>query len=469
MNKKLGVIIPYRHRIEHLNVFQRSIVEYLNRRDIQHEIIIVNQDDSKQFNRGMLLNIGYKYAKSLKCDYVVFHDVDLVPISVDYSYSEYPIHLATSKMDEKSGEISKPFDQYFGGVTMFPIRDFKKINGYSNKYWGWGFEDDDLFLRCERKDFPTDEISLKNMRINHQSLFFNGEDSFVRAKNNIDISKDLTIFASFFPSELLYDWEKDLDIFTVFSLPGYDTAISYNSFKRYNFITFDDRENPFYVNSGIKTNYLTNVCVTLDSKNKKIKFYQDGEFIGEASGYKKLRSYEKERYFFIGAGDPKRKGDPNFFKGYIDSFAVIEEVISEDEIKKISLSYNFSKYKGSSLKVHYDSEKIENYKLVDLSGNGNDGSIFKCEIKKVNIPQFKKIKIPKRRESLFKSLKHEESGFFENKWKDKATRWNQLRFHNEVCNETSEPFESDGISNLKYTKWGIEKVENITKITVGIG
>jgi hypothetical protein len=35
--------------------------------------------------------------------------------------------------------------------------------------------------------------------------------------------------------------------------------------------------------------------------------------------------------------------------------------------------------------------------------------------------------------SLFKSLKHDENGFLGNKWKDQATRWNQLRFQNEVC------------------------------------
>jgi len=31
---------------------------------------------------------------------------------------------------------------------MFNKADFLKVNGYSNDYWGWGFEDSDLRLRC---------------------------------------------------------------------------------------------------------------------------------------------------------------------------------------------------------------------------------------------------------------------------------------------------------------------------------
>lgn len=467
MNKKLGVIIPFRHRWEHLHEFIRRISEFLNKREIEHEIIIVNQDDGKQFNRGMLLNIGFKHARSLRCDYVVFHDVDLVPIVADYSYCDYPVHLATSKREEGSQEQKKSFDQYFGGVTMFPVRDFKRINGYSNKYWGWGFEDDDLFLRCERKGLETENLYIKNTRNHHTSLLFNGKDSFVRAKNNIEISGDLTIFASFFPDGLIYDPEKDVDVYTVFSLPGYDTAISYNSFKRYNFVTFDSEDNSYYVNSEISTNYLTNVCVTFDSVKKTIRVYQDGEFIGETSGYEKLRSYLDQKYIFIGAGNPKRSGDPNFFKGYIDTIAVLEEKLDEESVLKISKTYDFSKYKGSSLKMHYDSEHIKNYKLVDLSGNKNDASIFKCEIIKMEMPWFKKVSIPKKRDCLFESLKHEENGFFENKWKDKATRWNQLRFHNEVLGNPSLTF-GDGLSDLKYTEHGKTKNGNITEINVGI-
>jgi predicted glycosyltransferase involved in capsule biosynthesis len=134
---KLGVIIPYRDRYEQLIGFKKTLIEYLNYKGIDFELIVVEQDDAKMFNRGKLLNIGFIYAKKLKCNYVVFHDVDMLPLDVDYSYSEIPLLLASNfKTTDGIKKVSS--DQYFSGVTLFPIELFEKINGYSNEYWGWG-------------------------------------------------------------------------------------------------------------------------------------------------------------------------------------------------------------------------------------------------------------------------------------------------------------------------------------------
>jgi predicted glycosyltransferase involved in capsule biosynthesis len=74
----------------------------------------------------------------------------MIPTNVDYSYSDVPLHMATNFLyfneDEKPKET---FEEYFGGVTMFPSSIFEAINGYSNEYWGWGYEDDDLLFRCK--------------------------------------------------------------------------------------------------------------------------------------------------------------------------------------------------------------------------------------------------------------------------------------------------------------------------------
>lgn len=39
------------------------------------------------------------------------------------------------------------YSKYFGGVTALSREQFFKVNGFSNNYWGWGGEDDDLRLR----------------------------------------------------------------------------------------------------------------------------------------------------------------------------------------------------------------------------------------------------------------------------------------------------------------------------------
>jgi hypothetical protein len=61
-NHKLGVIVPYRNRPDQLGDFRRLMTYYLNQLGINYNIFIIEQDDAKLFNRGMLLNIGFKYA-----------------------------------------------------------------------------------------------------------------------------------------------------------------------------------------------------------------------------------------------------------------------------------------------------------------------------------------------------------------------------------------------------------------------
>jgi hypothetical protein len=473
MDKKLGVIVPYRDRPHHLKKFLLAIEEYLTTKNIDYEIIVVNQDGAKQFNRGMLLNIGFKEAHKLKCDYVVFHDVDMLPVDVDYSYSDVPLHLANNFILEENEKEREVFDQYFGGVTMFPVESFIKVDGYSNKYWAWGYEDTDLLLRCERKGVELDTLRLKNHGRNGKTLKFNGVDAYVECNNIINLNNNATIFLSFKPNKLTLNHKKESDEFTIFSVPGWDFAICYNSFSRYNFCAFDNKKNALYVNSFIKPNYKTNMVIVLDRMDNKIKVYQDGDFIDETPTFKKLYPYNKESKFYLGVGKPDREIIPNFFKGTIDSFAYYDDILSEDEIIQIShnktelLTNDFGNYKSSnSLIIYYDANFIEDYELVDLVGE-NHGKIKNCEIVDTDYEEITEVKIPHRRKSTFKSLKHEENGFMGNKWKDHATRWNQLRFHNEVS-LNDELLNNDGLSTLTFHTHGKHRENKITQINVGL-
>lgn len=141
--KKLALIVPYRDRETHLVQFIPYMHQFLNPH-IPYRLFIVEQTLEKPFNRGKLLNIGFKLAKNL-CDYVCFHDVDMLPTQGDYSYVSQPTHLATHV---EQFDFKMPYAHYFGGVTLFNLHDFDLINGYNNDYFGWGLEDDDLRLRC---------------------------------------------------------------------------------------------------------------------------------------------------------------------------------------------------------------------------------------------------------------------------------------------------------------------------------
>ena len=45
-----------------------------------------------------------------------------------------------------------PYDMFLGGVVSFPSQAFEAINGFSNSYFGWGAEDDDLRERLKAKN-----------------------------------------------------------------------------------------------------------------------------------------------------------------------------------------------------------------------------------------------------------------------------------------------------------------------------
>lgn len=160
--KKLSVVVPYRDRESHLSEFIPWMEKTLIKTNIPFEILIVHQGDDKRFNRAKLLNVGYKESDA---DYYAFHDVDMLPLDSDYSYPEGPTHLA-SRAEQFGYQL--PYEGYFGGVTLFDKGSFEKINGYSNDYWGWGAEDDDVLYRCAIVGIPTYRKDCRYKSLDHE-------------------------------------------------------------------------------------------------------------------------------------------------------------------------------------------------------------------------------------------------------------------------------------------------------------
>lgn len=141
---QLGVVVPYRDRFEELLEFVPHMHNYLNDKKIRHKIFIVNQVDKHRFNRASLLNVGFLEARN-NCDYIAMHDVDLLPLNKNLYYGfpeKGPFHVSAPFLHPKYH-----YKTFVGGILLMSVAQFEKVNGLSNTFWGWGREDDELYLR----------------------------------------------------------------------------------------------------------------------------------------------------------------------------------------------------------------------------------------------------------------------------------------------------------------------------------
>lgn len=153
---KLGVIVPFRDgcsamsqgkgRRENLMEFVTHMPLFLDMVGVSSfRVIVVEQTQNGHWNKGVLFNRGVAYAESIGCDYVVMNDVDQIPVSdkIIHEWPKEPLHLCTNT-DQHGFQF---YDAMVGGAFLLQIAHYKKLNGYSNRYFGWGQEDDDMYER----------------------------------------------------------------------------------------------------------------------------------------------------------------------------------------------------------------------------------------------------------------------------------------------------------------------------------
>ncbi|NXI37873.1 B4GT4 galactosyltransferase, partial [Galbula dea] len=147
--QRVAILIPHRNREKHLLYLLEHLHPLLQRQQLDYGIYVIHQAGSTKFNRAKLLNVGYLEAlKEANWDCFIFHDVDLVPENDFniYMCDRQPKHLVVGR--NNTGYRLR-YRGYFGGVTALTRDQFSKVNGFSNNYWGWGGEDDDLRIRVE--------------------------------------------------------------------------------------------------------------------------------------------------------------------------------------------------------------------------------------------------------------------------------------------------------------------------------
>ncbi|TSK28148.1 Beta-1,4-galactosyltransferase 7 [Bagarius yarrelli] len=160
---KLALIIPFRERFEELLIFVPYMHAFLNKKKIRHKIIIINQVDHFRFNRASLINVGYMESGN-DTDYIAMHDVDLLPQNeaLDYGYPEEgPFHVASPELHPLYH-----YKTYVGGILLLTKKHYQMCNGMSNRFWGWGREDDEFFRRLRTAELQVDDSFKKSFNTN---------------------------------------------------------------------------------------------------------------------------------------------------------------------------------------------------------------------------------------------------------------------------------------------------------------
>ena len=158
---RLAILVPFRDdagqdplsqgigRWKNLEEFVPIMTDWLSKAGRNFKIIVIEQAPGSTFNKGALFNAGVKMNPDF--DYYALHDVDQVPTHPDNTYAmpmARPVHLCSSTGSKS--KIKRFSYDIVGGVLLITRAQYLEVNGYSNKFGGWGQEDQDMAHRLKK-------------------------------------------------------------------------------------------------------------------------------------------------------------------------------------------------------------------------------------------------------------------------------------------------------------------------------
>jgi hypothetical protein len=462
---KLGVCVPYRNREAHMNEFVPHVTKFLEERGIEHTIYLAHQCDDKLFNRGLMKNIAAKHAFDDGCDYIVWHDIDMVPEdeSCDYSFpKDNPQHIAV-RISQSDYQLK--YEEYFGGAVLFSKEQVERTNGYSNEYWDWGMEDDDLFWRCVMEGYAN-KTKLDYDKEEYVA-YFNGIDSKIELtpsreqRNAISNSHTVSILVKAdqqiekVPIWLIGDSERQFVEYPIFRKPGYDWGLSFNNSRAYTVMLWDRMKTHLYQWIKRYENQWTWITLAVNADKKFIHFYLNGKEsdarLGTGTSSPLQYAEPLKRYgiepFQIGysAGNGE-----TYFKGGIAQIQMWDRCLSKTEIKNLH------------------KEIPEDNLVLDLFTMALDfGNRTNVELKKEKI-EIPNTILPYRRDGRFKCLPHQTEGLIKvdgiDKWaKGETTAKNEERYILQM-QQGKIDYKSDGINSMKYELLSVDTIYNRHKM-----
>ena len=87
---------------------------------------------------------------------------------MSYAYPESgPYHIAAPGLHP-----IYEYATFIGGILLISRKDFQLLNGMSNRYWGWGLEDDEFGFRIREAKLVIQRPSLDEITTGKKNTFY---------------------------------------------------------------------------------------------------------------------------------------------------------------------------------------------------------------------------------------------------------------------------------------------------------
>ena len=350
------------------------------------------------------------------------------------------------------------YHEYFGGAVLFSKEQLEATNGYSNDYWDWGMEDDDLFWRCHKEGLSND--SYLDVEFKKKSFIrFNGESS----EASIDVTREfkhfnrrshtISVLTRAFqmpeknPIFLIGSKSRRYVEYPILRVPGYDYGLSFNNSRALSCTFWNTFNQHNYMWLKRYDNQWSWVTVVFDDYNKLSHFYLNGTEVdslagfGSPSPYKyegRLKKYDIDKIWLGTTPSEKADSPIKYFKGDIAAVKIWNRDLTSTEVA--NLHKNEPK---DGLIYDMDIDDLDAYNYKDITVLTED----------IKIPNSI---LPHRVEGKMRCLPHPDEGIVGGKFvKGDTTAANERRYVLGMQQGRID-HKKDGISTLKYELVGEE-------------
>lgn len=163
MKKDLLIVVPYRNREEHLQGFLQNSPKYFDKQELTYDVLICELDQQGDWNAGLSCNSVIDFIADKSYEWLYIHHVDVWPIDGKW------------KFPDNDNTVFFNMGDY--GSCLMKLRTFLDVKGYSNSFWGWGGEDNELYGKLRQQGYNCVDISDLNF-VKYNTTFQNHERKF---------------------------------------------------------------------------------------------------------------------------------------------------------------------------------------------------------------------------------------------------------------------------------------------------